>query len=442
MCAASCALSLVSSAAARADASRIVKGPYLQSLDATSVEIRVEVDPPAPVTVTIAPRASDAGGPRTIRDATAAPFHAVRVDGLAPSTRYSYSVSTLSQSEKGELTTAPRNDSKDPFTFLVYGDDRTDEDAHASVVRAMMQSPSDFLVNTGDYVEDGSEGSQWQSFFDVEKPLLRDRAVFACVGNHELVDGAGTNYLRYFGPTEDAHGAGEKPKLYGSARWGSARIFLLDAMESFGDGPERAWLDDELTRADAEPGLVWRIVVLHQGPWSAGPHGGNPRLLGAGIPDDFAKHHVDLILAGHDHIYERGVQSGLRYVISGGGGAPLYSIREKLPGTMKVEAAHHYVEVTVRPDAIAMTAKRDDGSVLDKCGFTKSSAAWDCDPPPAPAAPAPSVKTTSAESHASPPTSSACGCSAPGTRASDLAAWSALAAALGALVLRARRIRR
>ena len=179
---------------------------------------------------------------------------------------------------------APPSDSKAPFSFLVYGDNRSDEASHAAIVRALLQAPSDFLINTGDLVLDGSSDANWQSFFDIEAPLLRDRNVFACVGNHEITDGAGANYLRYFGPTSDAHGDGEKPKLYGSFRWANARFFLLNAMDPFDSGSERAWLDAELSRADTEPGLVWRVVVMHHSPWSSGPHGGNARALRAGIP--------------------------------------------------------------------------------------------------------------------------------------------------------------
>ena len=171
-----------------------------------------------------------------------------------------------------------------------------------------------------------------QSFFDVEGVLLRDHNVFACVGNHEITEGAGANYLRYFGPTFDAHGAGEKPKLYGSFRWGDTRFFLLDAMETFDSGPERAWLDDELARADSEQGLVWRIVVMHHAPWSAGPHGGNARALRAGIPALFAAHHVNLVIAGHDHVFTSAA-SPRAFTTSSpeGGGAPLYGIKGKNP---------------------------------------------------------------------------------------------------------------
>jgi hypothetical protein len=411
---------------------KIIKGPYLQALGSTSVEIRAELDAPVPVVVRITD-GTDAGAARIVRDPTVSKMHTVVITGLHPSTHYTYVLANASTSDTGEgllgtVTTAPANDSKDPFTFLVYGDDRTDSVSHAGIVRLILHSPTDFLLNTGDLVEDGASEANWQTFFDVEDPVIRNRNLFACVGNHELTEGAGTSYLKYFGPTTDSHsrspspgererereGEGEKPKLYGSFRWASARFFLLDAMETFDAGPERVWLDDELTRADTEDGLVWRIVVMHQSPWSSGPHGGNERALNAGLPALFAAHQVDLIVGGHDHIYERGFASGLRYLISGGGGAPLYQVEQKLPSTRKVESVHHVVELKVDRESIHLATRRLDGSLLEKCGFTKKledpNQPWDCD-----AASSSSPAHGSSGSGASSPASGAkCGCTVVG----------------------------
>ncbi len=430
--------------AARAEPSsptaKITKGPYLQALASTSVEIRAELDTPAPASIKFNGGA-DAGAVRTVRDDDVIAMHVVRVSGLAPATHYTYAFAAGSTVVNGEFTTAPSADSTAPFSFLVYGDNRSDDAAHAAIVRGMLQSQADFIVNTGDMVQSGASDADWQSFFDVEGVLLRDHNVFACVGNHEITEGAGANYLRYFGPTFDAHGAGEKPKLYGSFRWGDTRFFLLDAMETFDSGPERAWLDDELARADSEQGLVWRIVVMHHAPWSAGPHGGNARALRAGIPALFAAHHVDLVIAGHDHIYERGFASGIHYLISGGGGAPLYEIKGKVPSTRKVESVHHLIEVVVQTDAIRIVAKRDDGSVLERCGMTKvrqteqRQEAWDCDPPPTP------QPTHNPPDGAPPAASSRWGCGVAGAKGSPEPTAALMLAAWGILGVRGRRRR-
>ena len=372
---------------------RIVKGPYLTGLSDSSIDVRFELDPASAATLAVV-REGDAGSPAAVfssRDSAGVQF--ARATGLEASTRYAYAIrvrgATLGE---GHFTTAPAPGSSSSMTFLVYGDDRSDPIAHAVVVRAMAQARCDFLVNTGDMVEDGSSASDWQSFFDVEASLLRDRPIFVAIGNHELYgDQAGANFARYLGffdadgtsPVLAGRGPDQAlvPHLYGTARLGFVRFFFLNATHDWGSGEERDWLVRELSRADTEDGLAWRIAVTHDGPWSSGPHGGSARLNAAHVPDLLAAHGVDLVLSGHDHIYVRGSAGGVKYIVSGGGGAPLYPIRPDDRTARKAEATYHFVEVTATRDTLRILAQRPDGTVFDRCGFHQGQP-WDCDPLP------------------------------------------------------------
>lgn len=364
------------SARAQAGASA-VKGPYLTDLSDTGVVVRFELDVASEAKVQIEPADSAAQPVRFFRSPVSA-MHAVSIDGLRAATSYDYVVRSGNVAVgQGHFDTAPDPDSKSRLTFLVYGDTRTDPTVHAGLVRAMSKAGGTFLIHTGDMVANGASPDDWQSFFAVERDLLASCPLFVAIGNHELVDDdAGTNFARYVGML-DAHGV---PRLYGSVRLGPARFFFLNAMDDWSGGEERAWLDEALGRADAEKGLVWRIAVLHQGPWSAGPHGPNPQLLDGHVPELFASHGVDLVLSGHDHIYERGAAGAVKYVVSGGGGAPLYPIVTRTPTTSFAESAYHFIRFTLDGDALELVAYRPDGSILDRCGFRKA-AAWDCDPP-------------------------------------------------------------
>lgn len=354
-----------------------VVSPYLQALGATSVTVKLELPAPAPAEVQIT-RAGDPAPSLVVKSEGARAFHALRASGLAPATAYNYVVSAGgARSERGRFTTAP-TDAR-PIRFLVYGDSRSDPAAHAAVVRAMTAAPSDFLINTGDMVARGNEPEDWRAFFAVEAPLIRDRCLFAAVGNHELYLGSKDGevaFLRYFAGAE---GGQELTRLYGSFRWGSARFFVLNAMDGW-TGPERAWLRGELDRALNEPGLTHRFAVLHWGPFSAGKHGDNPALREGDVIAMMRDRKVDLVLAGHDHTYERGTGHGLKYVVSGGGGAPLYPSRRATREAAVFEAAYHFVEVAVDGDRVTTIARRVDGGVIDRCGFT-GAGGWDCDKP-------------------------------------------------------------
>jgi hypothetical protein len=420
------------------------KGPYITGLTDTGVEVRVELDTTSPATLEVQAAApvptGDGGGVRTSTGAPSS-MHVLSVDGLSASTRYAYIVRAGADIVgRGTFTTAPGPTSTAPVTFVVAGDNRSDDVAHAAVVRAVAQTPADFLVNTGDLVENGGNAAMWQSFFDVESNLLRDRALFVSIGNHELFDDrSGAAFARYFGYLADD--GTRRP--YGTVRWGDVRFFFMNAMHDWSGGEERAWLERELGRADGEAGLVWRIAVTHHAPWSSGPHGGNPRLLEAHIPELLRAHKVDLLFGGHDHIYERGAAGGIKYIISGGGGAPPYRIEHKADTAAIAESTYHFVQVTAAADAIHIIAKRVDGSMLDECSFAKDKP-WSCGGPAAAAASAASSDTSSgqrAEGDAA-QSASRCGCSTPGAAGGTPALiGSGLAGAALALARLARRSR-
>jgi calcineurin-like phosphoesterase family protein len=363
-----------------------VKGPYLTGLSDGGVVVKFELAAPAAAMLQVTREAPGVPAPVALKFESRQPasMHDIAATGLEPGAAYRYVVRSGGASVgEGRFVTAPRPDANAPLTFLLYGDDRTDTAAHTAVARAMEKVPSDFLINTGDLVEEGNSDSDWQSFFDIESALLRDRPLFAAIGNHELHhDPSGARFMRYFG-FPDTSGA---THLYGTVRLSNLRLFFLNGVHDWTSGDERQWLEGELARADGEAGLVWRVVVVHDGPWSAGPHGPNERLVAAHVPELLAAHKVDLLLAGHDHTYQRGDAGAIKYIVSGGAGAPLYEITRQLATTRRALSTFHFVEIKTNADEIRIVARRPDGAEIDRCGMRKG-AAWDCDPPSAPPAP-------------------------------------------------------
>jgi len=394
---------LLASGSAFAESFR--KHPYLQSLSGDRVQIRFELRSEAPAQVEVT-------GPNGWRKELSSPeareLHTVDVRELAPATTYRYEVRSGELVAGGTFTTAPA-DSR-PFSFIVYGDSRSNPAAHAGVVRRMLDTPSDFLVGTGDLTARGDSPRDWDDFFAVERKLLADRCLFTAIGNHELI-GVGREgknpFLEYFATGVDS---GDR-RLYDTFRWSNARFFVLSAMEDW-TGPEREWLARELAKADDEPGVEHRFAVLHIGPWTSGPHGPNRRMHEAGIPDLFRKHGVDLVFSGHDHLYERGEADGIKYMVSGGAGAPLYPVRNLLPTTGKVEPTYHFIEVKVDGPDVRTRAVRMDGSLIEKCSYRKGQA-WSCDGPGEARAIEKAVPAAAAVAAAG---SSNCACSVPGVK--------------------------
>lgn len=134
-----------------------------------------ESDGAAPATITIH---GAAGAPPRVIEVAATAHAEVVVDGLAAGARYRYEVKLGDRVAKGELTTAPPPGAPVPLTFVVYGDTRSSSDAHRQLVERIRAEVPDFLLGTGDLVDDGAIKGQWQTFFDVEGPLLADNVFY------------------------------------------------------------------------------------------------------------------------------------------------------------------------------------------------------------------------------------------------------------------------
>ena len=184
------------------------------------------------------------------------------------------------------------------------------------------------------------------------------------------------------------------------------------------------------------------MVVVHHGLQSSGPHGSNKLLHDANVAQLLRAHKIDLVISGHDHIYERGFADGLSYLVSGGGGAPVYRVKKAEPTSRHYESVRHFIEASVSPVAMQFVATRPDGSTIERCALRKGDG-WDCDGEKRDAGSAgeaaASSPTTASEP---PPSSSRCGCRAAGADGDPTASafWLLVASASVALALvRARR---
>src|SRR3569832_1755062 len=164
-------------------APKMLKGPYLQDLAPTSITVMWEMDAEVPAKLVVMGPGLP-GRERTIEDA---PAHSVeaRSDKLEPASRYRYKVIVGDDTWEGELRTAPPDGKDVPFTFVVYGDSRNGVEQHRRVIDRVSQEVPDFVLGTGDMVDEGFRADQWQQFNDVESRLLRDNVYFPALGNHD-----------------------------------------------------------------------------------------------------------------------------------------------------------------------------------------------------------------------------------------------------------------
>jgi predicted phosphodiesterase len=249
--------------------------------------------------------------------------------------------------------TTPPTNPPPSFTFAVYGDTRTQHDVHRQVVERILVAAPDFALHTGDLVADGSDPGQWDTFFEIERDLLARTPLFPTLGNHE------GNSPLYF----------ERFDLPGNGRWytfdyGNARFVCLeiDGFADFSPGSEQyAWLEETLA-ANTQP---WLFVFFHEPPYTSAEKAGYESSLRQTVVPLFEQYGVDVVFSGHKHDYERNEVNGITYVVTGGGGAPLYPMQEREPTQAAFAMEYHFVLVRIEGDHLEATVISLDGEVLD-----------------------------------------------------------------------------
>jgi len=332
---------------------RLVRGPYLQSVTPNSVIVVWETDVPG--SGEVAYGETDLYSARAT-DGTIGARHAVTLTGLSPYTVYHYRVemdgALLAGGGDFTFRTAA-GPGQTAFTFAVLGDTRTQHEVHRGVVERIVAMSPDFVLHTGDLVEVGSDPHQWEVFFEIERELIARAPLFPTLGNHE---GDHANYFEAF-------------YLPGNERWyvfdyGPARFVCLqvDGFAEFGPGSQQyAWLEDVL----ADSSQDWLVVYFHAPPYTS-VEDGYEEIVRQVLPPLFERYGVDLVFNGHKHNYERNEVRGVTYVVTGGGGAPLYAEQEREPTQAAFALAYHFVLVEVNGGWLGVTAISDGGEVLDR----------------------------------------------------------------------------
>ena len=145
---------------------------------------------------------------------------------------------------------------------------------------------------------------------------------------------------------------------YGNGRFISLQV---DGFADFDIQSEQyAWLEETL----AANTQAWLFVYFHIPPYSSVQDGLEDNVRQA-LPPLFERYGVDVVFNGHKHNYERNEVNGVTYIVTGGGGAPLYAIQEREPTQAAFALAHHFVLLEIDGDHLKATVISNEGEVLD-----------------------------------------------------------------------------
>ena len=196
----------------------------------------------------------------------------------------------------------------DSFRCAVIGDTGTGGRIQYEVAARMMELQRTFpfgsVLMLGDNLYGRQKPADFHAKFELPYARLLEAGVnfYAVLGNH---DEPSQQHYKPF------HMDGRR--YYTFSPHQDVRFFGLDSNRL--DQGQLAWLERELARSGNE----WKIVFFHHPLYSSGAkHGSNQALRGT-LEPFFVKYGVDIVLAGHDHFYERiKPQQEVAYFVVGG----------------------------------------------------------------------------------------------------------------------------
>jgi hypothetical protein len=301
-------------------------------------------------------------------------YNNVLLRNLRPGTTYHYSVSNdgVNWSDDVTFTTAARGLSD--FRFTMVGDEATSAVTSQPIAQVIAALNPKFNVVVGDLsyagggsgyysngvptdVSDFSPGL-WDTYLGIVGPNAAQSVPWQVgVGNHEMEP---LNDFGYVGfttrfPQAYAPSSATGSPVIKSFTYGNVAVIQLDGNDlsaelndnnGYTDGKQTAWLTKQLAEFRGPgSGIDFIIVGFHNCLFSSNTtHGsdGGIRLVWQPL---FDKYHVDLVVNGHVHAYERSYpiiggevtktvpsggnvypeHDGTTYIDAGGGGQSLYT---------------------------------------------------------------------------------------------------------------------
>jgi tartrate-resistant acid phosphatase type 5 len=265
-------------------------------------------------------------------------------------------------------STAPSRPETQSTTFAVIGDFGVTNRHERNVADLVASWQPDFIVTTGDnhYGKEGAPNANaYSNSVGDYYGQWRDGVFFPSLGNHDYdVKPAPEAYTDYF----DLPGPG-LTNTSGNERYydfvqGPIHFFVVNSnpQEPHGTGSvskQAKWLKRQLKASSSK----WNVVVTHHPPYSSdGEHGPVKYMRWP-----FAKWGADVVLAGHNHCYERVMRDGIVYFTNGLGGATRYDFGAPTTGSeVRYRANWGAQKVTVTDTALVFEFYNVNGKRIDR----------------------------------------------------------------------------
>ena len=236
--------------------------------------------------------------------------HTIAITGLEEGQKYCYRIGDADRgwwSETGVISTA---DNGTAFSFLHVSDPQSVTEKQYANNWAMALETAfdnhdiDFLLATGDMVDNGNDFVEWKRMFNSATESLMSTVLMTATGNHEeRGENANMQNFVYSNlPDQDT-----TTGVYYSFDYNTAHIAVLNTND-LGDDNALSAAQIEWLKADmAASEKPWKFIALHKAIYSNGSHFDDDDVVAirAQLLPLMNELDIDLVFQGHDHVYMR-----------------------------------------------------------------------------------------------------------------------------------------
>lgn len=241
-----------------------------------------------------------------------------------------------------------------PFQFAVIGDSRSGEKIYTKLIKSILERKPHFIIHLGDMINIPHE-KEWREFFEISKPI--NLPFFPIVGNHDV------GFTRLGEEIYQNQFSLPEGKTYYAFRAGAGLFVMLDSEKGkrkiFNE--QWSWLEDTLSSSREVLKLVFIHAPLFLPMGSLRRGGGMDKYPSErdNLHRLFKKTKVKAVFAADDHRYDRMEKDSIFYIITGGGGAPIYTLEES-------GGYFHYVWISAQTGRMEGEVVDLEGRVRDR----------------------------------------------------------------------------
>ncbi|MEO5591683.1 MAG: metallophosphoesterase family protein [Chitinophagaceae bacterium] len=311
----------------------ITRGPFLQMVSGTAVTVKWTTATGNTSRIKYGTNENILSS--TIIDRKNVTEHEMRITGLKPDSKYFYAIgsrnSILKGSYRNYFITSPPANTKRKIRIGIFGDpgtgnamQKSSRDNYLSIKGGYNNSEMVIMLGDNAY-SNGTEAEHNSRFFDIyNNNVFDNNVIFTVPGNHEYANDqarAIDHNIPYYNiftvPTNaESGGTASGTNHYYSYDYGNIHFIMLDSYgidagnhlyDDTASGQQAVWLKADLTANAGKH--KWTIVCLHHPPYTNGTHISDAEkdliAIRRKITPILERYGVDVVLAGHSHVYER-----------------------------------------------------------------------------------------------------------------------------------------